>query len=123
MAGCGNGGIRCNESFATTPVGGPSRASDRTGLYAHSHGVTSNGEEPGGYDQMGLRHDQITYPMLLREAGYHTGVVGKWHIKSMPRGFDHWAILRGQGSYFDPQFIVNDEIGRASCRARGCQDV
>src|SRR3546814_7415533 len=67
---------------------------------------------------MGLRHDQITYPMLLRQAGYHTAVVGKWHIKSMPRGFDHWAILRGQGSYFDPQFIVND----APVRFRGHTD-
>src|SRR3546814_7491107 len=89
----GNEGIRFNESFVTTSVCAPSRASYLTGLYAHSHGVTSNGEEPGWYDQMGLRHDQITYPMLLREAGYHTAVVGKWHIKSMPRGFDHWAEI------------------------------
>src|SRR3546814_19317367 len=36
----------------------------------------------------------------------------------MPRGFDHWAILRGQGSYFDPQFIVND----APVRFRGHTD-
>src|SRR3546814_9769996 len=69
----------------------------------------------GMVEQMGLRHDQITYPMLLRQAGYHTAVVGKWHIQSMPRGFDHWAILRGPGSYFDPQFLVND----APVRFRG----
>lgn len=100
-------GLRFDRAFVTTSVCAPSRASYLTGLYAHSHGVTSNGEEPGWYEQMGLRHDQITYPMLLRQAGYHTAVIGKWHIKSMPTGFDHWAILKGQGSYFDPQFIVN----------------
>ena len=100
-------GMRFDQAFVTTSVCAPSRASYLTGLYAHSHGVTNNGEEPGWYDQMGLAHDQATYPMLLRQAGYHTAVVGKWHIKSMPTGFDHAAILRGQGSYFDPEFIVN----------------
>lgn len=114
----GKEGIRFNQSFVTTSVCAPSRASYLTGLYAHTHGVTSNGEEPGWYEQMGLRHDQITYPMLLRQAGYHTAIVGKWHIKSMPTGFDHWAILRGQGSYFDPEFIVND----APVRFRGHTD-
>ena len=114
----GNEGIRFDQSFVTTSVCAPSRASYLTGLYAHTHGVTSNGEEPGWYEQMGLRHDQITYPMLLQQAGYHTAIVGKWHIKSMPTGFDHWAILRGQGSYFDPQFIVND----APVRFRGHTD-
>lgn len=114
----GNEGIRFRDAFVTTSVCAPSRASFLTGLYAHTHGVTSNGEEPGWYEQMGLRQDQITYPMLLQKAGYHTAVVGKWHIKSMPTGFDHWAILRGQGSYFDPEFIVND----APVRFRGHTD-
>src|SRR3546814_2108939 len=63
----GNEGIRFDKGFVTTSVCAPSRASYLTGLYAHSHGVTSNGEEPGWYDQMGLRPDQITYPMLRSE--------------------------------------------------------
>src|SRR3546814_20408726 len=56
--------------------------------------------------------------MLVRQARYHTAGVGKWHSKSLPGGFDHWAILRGQGSYFDPQFIVSD----APVRFRGHTD-
>ena len=111
-------GIRFNQAFVTNSICAPSRASFLTGLYSHTHGVTSNGEEPGFYGQGGLRHDQITWPMLLRKAGYHTGMVGKWHIKSDPTGFDHWAILRGQGSYFDPECIVNG----ASVRFRGHTD-
>lgn len=114
----GREGIRFDQAFVTTSVCAPSRASYLTGLYAHTHGVTSNGEEPGWYEQMGLRPDQVTWPMLLRQAGYHTALVGKWHIKSNPTGFDHWAILRGQGTYFDPEFIVND----APVRFRGHTD-
>src|SRR5688500_1231517 len=43
----GNEGLRFDQAFVTTSVCAPSRASFLTGLYAHSHGVTSNGEEPG----------------------------------------------------------------------------
>ncbi|MBS7456382.1 sulfatase family protein [Coralloluteibacterium stylophorae] len=105
----GNEGLRFTESFVTTSLCSPSRASYVTGLYAHSHGVTTNGEEPGWYGQGALRPDQVTWPMLLREAGWHTALVGKWHIKSEPTGFDHWSILPGQGSYFDPDFLINGE--------------
>lgn len=114
----GSEGLRFDHAFVTDSLCAPSRASFLTGLYPHTHGVTSNGEEPGFYEQMGLRHDQITYPMLLRQAGYHTAMVGKWHIKSLPTGFDHWAILDGQGTYFDPSFIVNG----AHVRFRGHTD-
>ena len=101
-------GVRFNEAFVTNSLCAPSRASYLTGLYSHTHAVTTNGEEPGWYDQQGLRADQATWPKLLRDAGYQTAIVGKWHIKSAPQGFDHVAILPGQGEYFDPEFIVND---------------
>ena len=65
-------GLNFRNSFSPDPLCCPARASFLTGLYAHTHGVTSNGEEPGWYEQMGLRHDQITYPMLLQKAGYQT---------------------------------------------------
>lgn len=103
----GNEGIRFNQAFVTNSLCAPSRASYLTGLYSHTHGVITNGEEPGWYEQMGLPAEQLTYPELLRQAGYRTALVGKWHIKSLPTGFDHWAILPGQGSYYDPEFIVN----------------
>src|SRR5690606_28119285 len=99
-------------AFVTNSLCAPSRASFLTGLYSHSHGVTTNGEEPGWFDQQGLRRDQDTWPKLLREAGYASAVVGKWHIKSLPFGFDHFAVLPGQGAYFDPEFIVNDGHAR-----------
>lgn len=103
----GNEGVRFEQAFVTNALCAPSRASFLTGLYSHTHGVTTNGEEPGWEHQQGLSRDFDTWPKRLREAGYASAVVGKWHIKSLPYGFDHFAILPGQGAYFDPPFIVN----------------
>lgn len=100
-------GVRFNQAFVTNSLCAPSRASFLTGLYSHSHGITTNGEESGWYEQGGLPDSLPTWPRLLRDAGYQTAMVGKWHIKSLPAGFDHWAILPGHGTYFDPDFIVN----------------
>jgi arylsulfatase A-like enzyme len=51
---------------------------------------------------------QQTFPKLLQEAGYYTAVVGKWHLKTEPTGFDYWNVLPGQGKYFNPEM---DEMG------------
>ena len=36
-------------------------------------------------------------------------MVGKWHLKSDPTGFDYWNILPGQGQYYNPDFIEMGE--------------
>ncbi len=51
---------------------------------------------------MSFDGSQQTFPKLLQEAGYYTGIVGKWHLRSQPTGFDYYNVLNGQGSYFDP---------------------
>ncbi len=100
------GGVRFANAFVTISLCAPSRACFLTGMYAHSHGVTTNeGQEVGP--------DTPTFAQLLQKAGYETGFVGKWHQapRSDPRpGFDYWFSFRGQGEYIDPQ--VN-ENGRA----------
>jgi arylsulfatase A-like enzyme len=102
-----HGGTRFAEAFCTNALCAPSRATMLTGLYAHAHGVVTNGDSPSMRNQPGLRDDQVTFVRLLRQAGYRTAVVGKWHMPSQPSGFDDWAVLPGQGVYVDPEMIVN----------------
>ena len=92
--------------FAVNSICAPSRASILTGLYGHVNGVRDNRGR--------LRADLATFPKLLREAGYTTALVGKWHLKDPPEGFDHWCILPGQGAYFNPLMIANDRQQRFS---------
>jgi arylsulfatase A-like enzyme len=111
-------GVRFRQAFVTNSLCGPSRASVLTGLYSHAHGVITNGAGPVYKDQPGLRPEQPTFVSLLREAGYHTGVVGKWHLRSLPTGFDQWAVFPGQGSYKDPEMIA----GGTRVKLRGHAD-
>ena len=52
---------------------------------------------------------QFTFPKTLQKAGYQTAVIGKWHLKSKPVGFDYWEVLPGQGSYYNPVFLQMDD--------------
>ena len=99
-------GIRFSEAFVTNSLCAPSRASFLTGLYSHAHGIWTNGDGPQFYNGPGLRPDQPTFVDRLHDAGYHTGLVGKWHLKSAPAGFDEWVIFPWQGDYRDPEMIA-----------------
>lgn len=98
-------GMRFDNCFVTNSLCAPSRATILTGKYSHLHGVTENiFREKKPFDG-----SQQTYPKLLREAGYKTAMVGKWHLKSEPTGFDYWNVLPGQGRYRNPKFIEMGE--------------
>ena len=114
----GTGGIRFNEAFTTNSLCAPSRASFLTGLYSHAHGVVTNGDGPQFYNGPGLPEEHPTFVAILRRAGYHTGLVGKWHLKSMPSDFDEWVIFPWQGEYNDPELISKG----THLRARGHAD-
>lgn len=89
-------GLRLNNCFAVNAICTPSRAAILTGKYSHINGVTVFNRFDGG---------QWTVAKTLQAAGYHTGMIGKWHLTSDPTGFDYWDILPGQGLYHDPVFI------------------
>jgi arylsulfatase A-like enzyme len=87
--------------FVTNALCAPSRATLLTGKYSHVNGQRSNQDTFDGSQQ--------TFPKLLQQAGYQTAMIGKWHLKSDPTGFDYWNILPGQGDYIDPDFIEMGE--------------
>ncbi|MBN2601947.1 MAG: sulfatase-like hydrolase/transferase [Candidatus Marinimicrobia bacterium] len=92
-------GMRFDNCFCTNGICAPSRASILTGKYNHLNGMLDNKLEFDGKQQ--------TLPKLLKPAGYQTAMIGKWHLKSEPTGFDYYKVLPGQGKYFDPLFQIN----------------
>lgn len=87
-------------SFCANSICGPSRATILTGKHSHKNGFMRNGNT---FDP-----SQWTVAKALQASGYQTAVVGKWHLKTKPVGFDHWEIFPGQGSYYNPAFIQMD---------------
>ncbi|MCR9295099.1 MAG: sulfatase, partial [bacterium] len=101
-------GVLFENSFCTTSLCSPSRASILSGLYAHAHGVTNNFTE--------YPDEMETFPKRLQEAGYSTAYIGKYHMgedNDEPRpGFDHFVTHKGQGKYFDTEFNFNGQQRR-----------
>jgi arylsulfatase A-like enzyme len=91
------GGARFTNSFVTNSICTPSRATLLTGQYSHLNGVPVFNRFDGSRDNVAKQ---------LQAGGYHTGVIGKWHLGSDPTGFDRWIVLPGQGAYQDPVFLV-----------------
>ncbi len=93
-------GMKLNNCFCTNSICVPSRASILTGQYSHMNGVYSLSDA--------LDPDQNNVAKLLQQSGYQTAMIGKWHLKKEPSGFDYWNVLPGQGRYHTP---VMKEIG------------
>ena len=96
-------GARFANTFVTTSLCSPSRASLVSGQYAHRHKVLNNFTD---YPQ-----DLPGYPRRLQEAGYETAYIGKWHMgeddDQQRPGFDFWMSHKGQGNYWDNEFNIN----------------
>jgi arylsulfatase A-like enzyme len=98
-------GVRL-ESFYGMPVCTPSRAQLMTGRYAMRYGLQTLVIFPS--HTFGLATDERTLPQALKDVGYQTAMVGKWHLghadrKYWPqnRGFDHfYGNLVGEVDYF-----------------------
>ena len=94
-------GVIFPNSFVGNSICAPSRATMLTGKHTHKNGQVDN--------RVTFDGSQTTFPKLLQQAGYQTALVGKWHLRSDPTGFDYWNILPGQGQYYNPDFIEMGE--------------
>ena len=95
-------GMLFENCFVTNSICAPSRAVIQTGKHSHTNGVIDNIRE--------FDNAQQTFPKLMQEAGYQTAMIGKWHLKVEPTGFDYWKVLIGQGTYYNPRLRTPDGI-------------
>jgi arylsulfatase len=106
-------GVRFS-NFYTHATCSPTRSVLLTGVDTHRNGL-GNMDEWTAPNQVGvpgyegyLNSSVVTLPQLLKDAGYHTYMVGKWHLGKQPdqipaaRGFERdFTLLDGAGSYWD----------------------
>jgi len=95
-----NEGMSFANAYATTPLCSPSRSSIMTGMYASHHGVRNNDST--------LR--VTTLAPRLQQAGYYTGLVGKYinSEDATPKpGYDYWIGMPALGNYTNPRLNVN----------------
>ena len=96
-------GAHMKNSFVTTALCSPSRASILTGQYAHTHTVVDNSAP--------IPANLTYYPQYLQKKGYQTAFMGKWHMGNtgdQPQpGFNEWVSFEGQGLYFGNTLNVN----------------
>lgn len=104
-------GVRFTDGYVAAPVCSPSRAGLLSGRYPQRFGHEFN---PGGrprpanpiFERLGLPTSQVLLPQLMKDAGYATSMVGKWHLGYAPqflpqaRGFDeYFGFLTGARNY------------------------
>ena len=119
-------GVAFTNAVSTTPICSPFRAMLLTGRFPLSTGITSNCM-PG--TDLEMNADEITIGDILKESGYSTGYIGKWHLeipslnksKNPPdsvldswdgwtppgprrHGFDFWYAYNCNGKHFDPNY-------------------
>jgi len=109
-------GMRFDNSFTTNALCAPSRATLLTGKYSHLNGMTANpAETTDGVTHPAFDASQPTLPKILREHGYQTGLVGKWHLPANPgeAGFDYFVFKRGSGGpyYQAGGYLRNEKLG------------
>ncbi|QHI68004.1 sulfatase family protein [Tichowtungia aerotolerans] len=94
-------GMRFREAFVVNSVCSPSRACMLTGQYSHNNGLLNN--------HTPFPVETVTVPKLLQQAGYTTGMFGKWHMGAQQDrpGFDVSKSYIGHGQFLDCPFLVN----------------
>jgi uncharacterized sulfatase len=106
-------------AFVNTPVCSPSRAAFLTGLHGTQVNITdwiNMNEASAG---VGLPPETVTWPEVLKEHGYATALIGKWHLGPLPQhdptkhGYDHfWGFPGGGTEPMDPHVEIDGKVQR-----------
>ena len=102
-------GVRFTNAYANDPLCSPFRASLFTGQYCTTHGVISNHRL--------LLPGRPVLPLILKDGGYHTSYMGKWHISGgcfgqhfvspwYRPGWDDWLGWENANVHFDFEYSV-----------------
>ncbi len=106
-------GVRFTSHYSGQTVCSPSRCALMTGMHMGHASVTNNG---GNY----LKDEDVTIAMLLKKAGYKTGMIGKGGLSKGPdllsspnnKGFDYWFGYDNQGfaHFYYPEYMWRNEL-------------
>ena len=105
-------GVRFSNGYVSYPVCGPSRAGFITGRYQQRFGFERNPQYRTDDPNMGLPLSEETIADVLKQVGYTSGIVGKWHLGAHPnlhplkRGFDFFHGHLGGGHNYLPEMLT-----------------
>ena len=110
-------GIRCTNGYASSPTCSPSRAGLLTGRYQQRFGHEFNPVVAENNSPIFSAQD-ATLPSLLKNAGYKTGMIGKWHLgisekfNPINQGFDEYFGFLGNANTYTDGKHINSKIVR-----------
>ena len=117
-------GVRFSNGYSAYPVCGPSRAGFITGRYPQRFGFERNPQYQPDDPDMGLTRKEKTIAELLSPVGYHSGIIGKWHLGAhiptshpMKRGFAEFYGHLGGGHKYMPEALVIKDSAKAQGEA------
>ncbi len=113
-------GIRCTNAYASSPTCSPSRAGLLTGRYQQRFGHEFNPVAAENNSPIFGASRKATLPQLLKDVGYKTGMVGKWHLGTSEKynpinqGFDEYFGFLGNANTYTDGKNINSKIVRGT---------